>query len=44
MGINYAPITNIINCLSEKELCSKNDKIVTEIYLESLGTKKKIKT
>ena len=32
--------SNIINYLSENVLCSKNDKIVTEIYLESLGTRK----
>ena len=32
MGINYAPFINRINnYLSEKVLCSKNDKIVTEI-------------
>ena len=29
------------NYLSENVLCSKNDKIVTEIYLKSLGTKKR---
>ena len=28
------------NYLSENVLCSKNDKIVTDIYLKSLGTKK----
>ena len=28
------------NHLSENVLCSTNDKIVTEIYLESLGAKK----
>ena len=39
MGINCAPIINRINYLSEKVLCSKNDKIVTEIYLKSLWTK-----
>ena len=38
--INYVPIINGINCLSENVLCSKNDKIVTGIYLKSLGTKK----
>ena len=27
------------NYFSENALCSKNDKIVTEIYLKSLGTK-----
>ena len=40
MGINYVPIINRINYLSEKVLCSKIDKIVTEIYFKSLGTKK----
>ena len=38
MGISYAPIINRINYLSEKVLCSINDKIETEIYLKSLGT------
>ena len=38
--INYAPIINRINYISEKVLCSKNGIIVTEIYLKSLGTKK----
>ena len=32
MGINYAPIINRIDHLSEKVLCSKNDKIVTKIW------------
>lgn len=45
MGINYAPIINEINHLSEKGsiyiLCSKNNKIVTDIYLKSLATKKR---
>ena len=41
VGINYAPIINRINYLSENILCLKNDKIVTEIYLKSLRTKKK---
>ena len=40
MEINYAPIINRINYLSENILCLKNDKIVTEIYLKSLKTKK----
>ena len=43
MGINYAPIINIINYLSESILCLKNDKILTEIYLKSLRRKKKDK-
>ena len=37
--INYAPIINRINYLSENILCLKNDKTVTEIYLKSLRTK-----
>lgn len=45
MGINYAPIINEINHLSEKGsiyiLCSKNNKIVTDIHLKSLATKKR---
>ena len=41
--INYAPIINRTNYLPENVLCSKNDKIVTEIYLKSLGTKKDLK-
>ena len=40
VGINYAPIINRINYLSENILSLKNDKIVTEIYLKSLRTKK----
>ena len=40
MGINYAPIINRINYLSENILCLKNDKIVTKIYLKSLRRKK----
>ena len=44
MGINYAPIINRINYLSENILCLKNDKIVTEIYiLKKPGNKKKDK-
>ena len=31
------------NYFSENVLFSKNDKLVTEIYLKSLGTKKNIK-
>ena len=38
--INYAPIINTINNLSENVLGSNNDKIVTEIYLKNLSTKK----
>ena len=30
MGINYTPIINRTNYLSENILCLKNDKIVTE--------------
>ena len=41
MEINYAPVINRINYLSENILCLKNDKIVTEIYLKSLRTKKR---
>ena len=41
MGMNYATIINRNNYLSGKVLCSKNDKIVTEIYLKILGTKKR---
>ena len=37
VGINYASIINRINYLSENVLCSKNDEIVTGIYLKSLG-------
>ena len=44
MGIIYAPIINRINNLSENVLCSKNEKIETEIYLKSLGTKKRQKS
>ena len=40
-GDNYAPIIIRINYHSEKALCSKNNKIVTEIHLKSQGTKKK---
>ena len=40
MGINMHQSLNRINYLSEKVFCSNNDKIVTEIYLKSLGTKK----
>ena len=40
MGINYAPIINRINYVSENVLCLKNDKIVTAIYLKNLRTKK----
>ena len=40
MGINYAPIINRTNELSENVLLSKNGKIVTEIYLKSFGTNK----
>ena len=39
--INYAPIINRINNLSKNVLCSKNDTIVREMYLKSMGTKKK---
>ena len=38
--INYIPIINRINYLSENVLCSNNDRTETEIYLRSLGTKK----
>ena len=38
--INYAPIINRINYLSEKVPYSKND-IITKIYLKILGTKKR---
>ena len=41
MEINYATIINRINYLSENMLCLKIDKIVTEIYLKILRTKKK---
>ena len=41
--MNYAPIIDRIKYISGNVLCSKNDKIVTEIYLKRLGTKKKIK-
>ena len=40
MGINYAPIINRINYLSEKILCSKNDKIVRDI-IKKPGNKKR---
>ena len=40
--INYAPIINRINYLSEKVPYTKND-IITKIYLKILGTKKKDK-
>ena len=40
MGINYASIINRIYYLSKNILCLKNDKIVTEMYLKSLRTKK----
>ena len=43
MGINYTPIINRINHLSENILCFKNDKIVAKIYLKSLRTKKRLK-
>ena len=33
VGINYAPFISRINYLSEYVLFSKNDEIVTEIYL-----------
>ena len=33
VGINYAPFISRINYLSENVLFSKNDEIVTEIYL-----------
>ena len=39
VGIICAPIINRINYLSENVLCSKNDKIVTDI-LEKPGSKK----
>ena len=39
VGINYAPVINRINYLSENILFLKNDKIVTEIYLKNLRTK-----
>ena len=38
VGLINAPIIRI-NYLSENVICSKNDKIVTKIYLKSLGTK-----
>ena len=40
MWINYTPMINRINYLSEKVHFSKSNKIITEIYLKSLGTKK----
>ena len=41
VGINYAPIINRSNHLSENVFFfSKNDKIITEIFSKSLGTKK----
>ena len=43
VGINYASIINRVNYLSENVFCSKDDKIVTEIYLKSFGTKKRKK-
>ena len=39
MEINYASIINRINYLSEKVLCSNNDKIVTDL-LKKHGNKK----
>ena len=42
MVINYAPIINRINYLSEKVPYSKND-ITTKIYLKIFGAKKKDK-
>ena len=41
MEINYAPMINRINCLSENILCSKNNRIVTETF-KNPGNKKKI--
>ena len=40
MGINYAPIINWINKLSEKVFCSENEKTVTQIYLRTCSLKK----
>ena len=42
--MNYAPIINRINYTSENILCFKNAKLVTEIYLKSLRTKKRWKS
>ena len=41
VGINYAPIINRINYLSEKILCLKNDKTVT---VKKPENKKEIKS
>ena len=38
MGINYEPIINRI-IFQKKYFVQKNNKIVTEIYVKSLGTK-----
>ena len=40
MGVNYAPIINRNNYLSENVLCSKTDKIVADIF-EKPGNKKR---
>ena len=40
MGINYAAIIDRINYLSENVLCSKNDKIVTDILEKPVNIKK----
>ena len=40
VGMNYAPIINRSNYLSENVLCSKNDKVVTEIFIIFLDSTK----
>ena len=41
VGINYAPIINRINYLSENILSLKHNNIVTGQYIKSLRTKKR---
>ena len=41
MGVNYALIMNRINYFSEHVLCSKTDKIVTDILEKPWNKKKK---
>ena len=41
MGVNYALIMNRINYFSEHVLCSKTDKIVTDILEKPWNNKKK---
>ena len=41
MGVNYALIMNRINYFSEHVLCSKTDKIVTDILEKPFNKKKK---